>query len=365
MPNVCHLTWYATRTRGQALLILALTTAALVCCPSAALAPHAETAGAAQGGKDLELYRHIVERVHGGESYYDAAGAELRAGGYPTGSVFNWRPPTYAWFLGSLPDPAWGQVLFVLAALATLLLAYGVLEPAVGTWPAVIGILLLSGPFLWGIDGDAFLVQELWAGLLIALSDCAYARGQWRLGFCVAVFALFFRELCFPYCLIAAYFARRQSRPREFTLWLIAFVLYALSYACHALAVLRHITPSDRLPESWLQLGGIPFVLATCRMNVYLFSLPSWVSALYLPLSLLGLAGWRGGMGPRLALSAAAYVAAFTIVGQPFNEYWGLLYAPLLPFGFVLVPAALRDLFTAVLRPATTSSATPAPSAVA
>jgi len=86
----------------------------------------------------------------------------------------------------------------------------------------------------------------------------------------------------------------------------------------------------------------------TCRMNAYLFNAPLWLSALYLPLALLGLAGWRGWTGARLALTAAAYVAAFAVVGQPFNDYWGLLDAPLFAFGFAAAPAALRDLYVAI-----------------
>jgi hypothetical protein len=73
-----------------------------------------------------------------------------------------------------------------------------------------------------------------------------------------------------------------------------------------------------------------------------------WLSAVYLPIALLGLAGWRGILGARLGLTAAAYVTAFAVVGQPFNDYWGLMYAPLLAFGFAAAPATLRDLYTAV-----------------
>src|SRR5262245_1064005 len=69
---------------------------------------------------DLRLYRAIVDRVHHGEPYYDAAEAELRARGYPMRSVFNWRPPLYAWLLGHLPALAWGRALFIILALSTV-----------------------------------------------------------------------------------------------------------------------------------------------------------------------------------------------------------------------------------------------------
>jgi hypothetical protein len=105
------------------------------------------------------------------------------------------------------------------------------------------------------------------------------------------------------------------------------------------------------MPGSWVQFGGAHFLLVTCRMNGYLFRAPLWVSAIYLPLTLLGLAGWRSGTGTRLAWTAGAYVTAFAVVGQPFNDYWGLLDAPLLALGFAAAPDALRDLIRALAKP--------------
>ena len=69
------------------------------------------------------------------------------------------------------------------------------------------------------------------------------------------------------------------------------------------------------------------------------------VAAIFLALSLLGLAARRGADGARIALTVAAYLLAFCFVGNPrINDYWGLLYVGLLPFGFVQMPIALRDL---------------------
>jgi hypothetical protein len=284
-------------------------------------------------GGDLRVYRSIVARVHAGESYYDAAGSELRAQGYPTGSLFNWRPPLYAWLLAALPAPEWGQALLCLLAFATLLLSFSLAQRQAGRGLAVATVLLLAGAFLWCIDGDAFFSQELWAGVLIALSICAYGLGYWPLGLAAALFSLFYRELTAPYCLVALFLSWQYGRRRETLLWLLGFALYGSFLAFHASQVQGHVTPADRLPGSWLQFGGPTFVLATSRMNTFLFRLPLWVGALYLPAALFGLTRWRGETGVRLGLTAAAYVAAFAVVGQPFNEYWGLLDAPLLAFG--------------------------------
>jgi hypothetical protein len=336
--------FFATRCRWQSLALLLLTIAGVICCLSVALWGDSAPRTAGQGGRDLLLYRHIVERVHAGENYYDAAASELRDQGYPTGSLFNWRPPLYAWLIGSLPSPAWGQILVILLAVVTLLLAFTLLQSQAGRGHAVVGVLLLLGVFLWCVDGDAFLAQELWSGMLLTLSVCAYGQQRQRLGFAAGLAAVFFRELALPYAGIALLLAWRQGRRKEMAAWVVGLLLYGLFMVFHGMEVARRITPADHLPASWIQFGGTAFLLATCRMNSFLFAAPPWVSAIYLPLSLLGLLCWRGETAARLGLTILAYLAAFAVVGQPFNNYWGLMYAGLLPFGLVWAPAVLSDL---------------------
>lgn len=319
----------------------------MIWCQAAALCPKKSEASVAGNGSDLRLYRRIVECVHNGEDYYEAAGREMRAVGYPTGSVFNWRPPFYAWLISALPTPTWAQaVLTALAGLA-LLLACTVMQREGGIGRVAAGILPLVGAFSWCIDGDAFLSQELWSGILICLSICAYAHDRWLLGLGAGLLALFYRELALPYCLTALFLAWRQHRPKEIAGWLSGLGLYGIYMLLHISAVKGQTHPGDHFHASWVQFGGAGFVLVTCRMNAYLFNLPLWACALYLLLALLGLAGWRGWTGARLALTAGAYVAAFAVVGQPFNDYWGLLTTPLLACGFGAAPQALRDLFLA------------------
>src|SRR5262249_52413538 len=120
--------------------------------------------------------------------------------------------------------------------------------------------------------------------------------------------------------------------------------------------VTSRLTAEDELivGENWLVFGGLRFVLLTARMNRFFFTAPAWLHAIYVPLALLGLAGWRGMLGLRMFLTALAFVLAFCVVGNPrINDYWGLLYVGLLPFGIAWAPLALRDLVRAALgRPA-------------
>src|SRR5207245_2542855 len=154
----------------------------------------------------------------------------------------------------------------------TMIVACALMGREGGIGRAAAGILPLVGALYWCIDGDAFLSQELWAGILIALSVCLCALDHWRLGLALRLAALFRRELALRFCL----------------------------------------------------------------------------GAVYLPPALLGLAGWRGWTGARLALTAGLYIAAFAVVGQSFNDYWGLINAPLLAFGIAAAPEALHHLSMAI-----------------
>jgi len=352
MPSTSPTTGFADLSRRQAALILGAAAAMMIWCLCAAFAPKKTEQPVAGNGSDLRLYRRIVECVHAREDYYEAAGREMRAVGYPTGSIFNWRPPLYAWLIGSLPTPTWAQAILAMIAVFTTLLAWTIMLREGGRIRVAVGILPLIGAFSWCIDGDAFFSQELWAGTLVCLSIGAYARNRWQEGQAAGLFALFLRELAMPYCLMALFLAWRQQRRTEIAGWLIGLGLYGIYMALHVLSVRERILPEDRLPASWIQFGGAAFLLVTCRMNAYLFNLPLWASALYLPLALLGLVGWRGETGERLALTAGVYVAAFAIVGQPFNDYWGLITAPLLACGIAAAPEALYDLFRGLTFPA-------------
>ena len=156
-------------------------------------------------GADLMLYRRIVERIRGGEGYYAVTGEELRKRGYPTHSVFNWRLPVLGWSLGHLPSTKTGQVLSVILASMTLL-----------TWmiafhqrnysfiQLMFGGLLLTGPLLYSLLPDPFLIHEFWAGTLILLSLAAYGRGWRSLSVILWAYGPFLEGINTSFCLYHA-----------------------------------------------------------------------------------------------------------------------------------------------------------------
>lgn len=303
---------------------------------------------------DYSLYHRIVERVHGGEGYYDAAASELRAGGYPLRPFLTWRTPTLAWILGVLPsmDGIWG-LLYVLGmtglSVIALFLWSGVMEGQVAPWLRWICAILLAAQ-LWITTVLAPFQHEVWAGLGVALALALHGRGFWRTSVAAGVLAVFIRELALPLLVIMLALAWWRRQRGEAIAWLLGLVAFGAFLGFHAWMVTSHVTQADRLGPGWLQTGGWPFVLMTARANVFLLWPPSWVAGLVLPLVLLGLAGWPGSTGARVFLLVMAYVISFLFVGRPIHAYWGLLYAPLLPPGLILAPRVLGDLVRAAVR---------------
>jgi hypothetical protein len=296
---------------------------------------------------DVYLYMTEVRRIHSGENYYQVAAEELPSQGYPTASVFNWRMPLPMWLIGKLPDPLAGRLVLIAAAVAMLLMSFeaAAREQANVYRLAIPLTLLLCGPVLPCFQGNVFVLSEVWAGIFIAVSLAAYGVNLRFLGATMGLAALFFRELALPYCLMCFALALWERRPKESAVWIAGLVGWAVFYGLHCWTVSHLIAAAaEGHKQGWFRFGGLTFVVAVAQMNSCLVLLPVWVTVVYFVLSIIGFAGWQSAWGRRITLAACIYIAAFSIVGQEFNRYWGLLIAPLFCFGAVHAPRALADL---------------------
>ncbi len=303
---------------------------------------------------DVFLYMSEIKRIHAGENYYQVAAEELVAQGYPTASVFNWRTPLPMVLIGKLPSVLLGRLILIAAGIATLLMAF---EATAREQPNVYRLavplaLLLIGPMLPYFQANVFVLTEVWAGGMMALSLCAYGVNLRFLGASMALAALFLRELALPYCVLGLALALWQRRPKESLVYVVGLIGWGVFYGLHCWKVSHLITAAAAAHrQGWVQFGGLTFVIAVAQMNACLVLLPVWVTVIFLALAMIGLAGWQTAWGMRIALTTCLYVVAFSIVGQEFNRYWGLMIAPLFCFGAVRAPAALRDLWRAAKLP--------------
>ncbi|WP_374627052.1 hypothetical protein [Devosia sp.] len=323
--------WLAVGLAG--LLMALLLVVALGRPPPVASGPE----GAAAAG-DLVSYQRIVERLRAGADYYVAAHEVLVADGFGVTSVFNWRLPGWASLMAALPD-GWLQGGLAALAVGGLLLVYRMLRD---DGPLVAGLASLAvGLSLAGIavpESAAF--SEVAAGTLILVSVAAYGNGWRWAGLAAGLAALFLRELAAPYVVVALAMAVGRRQWREAAGWGIGLAAFAVYFGWHWWRVIGTIVAGDPgYVEGWIQFGGLDFVLATAGFNGLLSLAPEWVTALLMPMALLGLWAWP--KGGRALWTVLAFVALFLVVGKPFNAYWGALYTPVLMLGLGWAPAAI------------------------
>ncbi len=295
---------------------------------------------------DIRLYWDVVHRVERGETYYAAMHAELTRQGYPTASVFNWRTPPVLWLMARLPEPTDGTTLILCAAAALITAAFFAQRTGSGDVTAYAGGFLTLGAVLPAFVSDVCILPVEWGAVCAGLSLCCFARNRAGLAVLLGTLAAFFSELTLGYALLMAAMAAWNGQRRELLLWSAGLLTFAGWFCWHAAMVSRTVGIPDVVDaRAWLQFGGLPFLIATAQMNCWLLPLPSWLAAIYLPTALLGLAHWHSGTGRRCTLFAGSYCVLFLCVGQPFNQYWGLLLAPPLAWGAVRAPCVLWDLW--------------------
>ncbi len=247
------------------------------------------------------------------------------------------RPPTLAFLLTALPDVAARRIALDLLALGVLV-AWAVrlkaMLPPLGLGLAVFAVATGLMPVL---AGQAYLMHETWAGLLIALSLALRRPGAFGWSLAVGFAAVLIRELAAPYLVAMAVMALHERRRGEALAWAGALIAFALMLGLHGWLVGLNTLPTDRHSQGWLALGGWPFVLHALQWNAVLAAGPGWLTAVLVPLALAGAAV----SGGRLGLVVLGYVAALLVFGRPENAYWGLVLTPLLPLGLVRLATAL------------------------
>ncbi len=328
----------------MAALLLAFIAALLAIGLGAQLASH--PAGPARTpGADAALYRHTIQDVARGQSYYAAAPRELRRGGFPLRPFMAVRPPLLAIALARLPgEPARAGVLALLAVACFSAWAWRLRQGAAAhPWRYAGMLLLLLGGVGPGFAPNAYLFHETWAGLLIALSLALHNPRRWAVSVALGLVAALLRELAAPYLLVMAAFAVIEGRRAEAAAWGGALAAFAAALAVHAMAASAAATAADLGSPGWLGLGGWPFVLSTIRWNALLLAAPGWVAAVAAPVAVLGLLTGPGGLARRIGAVALGYAAGFCVVGRVDNAYWGLLTAPLWPLGLMAAAMGLRS----------------------
>jgi hypothetical protein len=301
---------------------------------------------------DVALYYAIALGVQNGDDYYGSAHKELSARGYPSKSVLNWRPPLLAVLLGNLANIESGRLIVSGLAVAALLLWVQYFARKGDLLLTIFCGAIVGIPLLLPTVGINYLLHECWAGTLIALSLAGFANRRMAVCFIAGFASLLIRETTLIYILTMLFCAIKDRQIREVRIWFGVIAAFFLMMIFHAMSVANIISEADHSGPGWLAFGGYGFVLGTSLWNIWLNSLPQWLLASLMPTLVLGVTTRRGGVGLRICLTLVAYLCTFSVIGRPDNSYWGLMYAPLLSFGFLWGGAALADLLRKIWTPA-------------
>lgn len=299
---------------------------------------------------DTALYKAVAARVSQGEGYYEAAFAEHRARGYPLKPFVTVRLPTLAWINAALgPTLAFGALQ--LLVVATIVVSCLRLRESFSTYRGQIGagFCVVFGA---AVLADPLLVvwHEVWAALLIALSLACRGTKHYAASVLLGVAAACIRELALPFLAVMAVMAVLDQRRSEALAWLVGLLVAVAGIAVHAMGVSLQVLDGDKASQGWASFGGWKLTLTMIQDSSLLTWLHLSITAILVPLALLGWAAWKGPTGTRGFLLVAGYCCGFMMLGRENNTYWGVMLAPIVFIGLAFVPAALVDLVRAARR---------------
>lgn len=301
--------------------------------------------------EDLALYDRVIARIRHGESYYDFIAAEHRQAHYPVTPGFAVRLPTLAYLDAWLGLP--GQIACAVLLMIGVILAWWRRlrdEPGGAEHLPMALTLLFVGASL-GLNRYYFVLHELWAGMLLALSFGLHRPGKrWLPSLLVAALALAIREHALPFVLLMAAMACWRRDWKEGAAWGALALVFLIALKIHLGIVAAQVLPTDRASDSWLALRGLSGSLSTVVLSSNLRFLPHWLAGPLVVLMIAGWAGWRAPAGAFATFLFLGYGLAFAIAGRPDNFYWGAMIAPAMFIGLAFAPQAVRSLIGAAAK---------------
>lgn len=301
---------------------------------------------------DEGLYRAIIVRVRDGENYYDAAVAEQRRRDYPVRPAMTVREPTVTYLnvLAGGPDNLYVALLGAgLCMILALMWRLESLAPGKNTWRVAV---ILSGLFSAAIFKPQYVVDsETWAALFIVLALLSRSLRWFWPSVAFGLLACFARELALPIMAVMFAFAWYEGKKKEAFAWLGATVVFLVAYGIHMELARSATSPGDPVSQGWLVWGGPQFVIETVRHSSALIVAPAWVTAVVIPLSVLGWLSRKSSFADRVLALLAVYFLAFLVIGRMQNTYWGTLYVVLIGAGLAFSISGLMTLRRIILNP--------------
>ncbi|MEO6717126.1 MAG: hypothetical protein ABIM50_07740 [Novosphingobium sp.] len=303
--------------------------------------------------EDLALYDRAIERIRRGENYYQFIVAEQRLARYPVRPGLAVRLPTLAYLDAWLGLP--GQYAAAIALLIAVMAVWWrrIADEPGGSRRRLLAMALLALGASLGVNRHFFVLHELWAGMLLALSFGLHrvksdmSPGRWGWSLATAALALAIRELTLPYVLLMAAMAFWRGDRREGFAWTVLVSAFLALMAFHLHIIAAQTLPSDPLSATWLEMRGLSGWISNVALSSNVRSLPHWLAGPLVMLAIFGWTSWRSAAGAFATLLYLGYGLAFMVAGRGDNYYWGFMVAPAMFIGLAFVPMGFRSLWRA------------------
>lgn len=305
--------------------------------------------------EDLKLYDVAIERIRGGENYYDFIAEEHRKSHYPVRPGLAVRLPTLAYISATIGETGQyvASVLLLIAVLTAWWFRLGS-EPG-GSDRRIWAMALLFVGASLGTNSYFFQLHELWSGMLIALAFGLHrpaisgSGGRWVASLLVAAMALAIREHSLPFVLLMAALAFWRKAWKEGAAWTALILVFFGMLAVHLQIVAQHALPSDPLSPSWWEFRGLSGWMSNIILSSNLRFLPGWLAGPAVILMIFGWSGWKTWAGVYGTLLYLGYGLLFMLAGRGDNFYWGVGIAPAMFIGLAFVPRAVKSLLRAAI----------------
>lgn len=300
---------------------------------------------------DLGLYRAIIERVRGGEGYYEVAVSEQVERGFATYPPMTVRLPMLSWVVAGLGEQGAHLALIVLVGAGIVAFLHATESMPLGRVEWIASTTLLAAGSALAFAPMSIYFHEIWAFGFILIGISAAARGKWWLAIIAALAAASFRELAAPFLLALMLLALLQANIRRALATAGASIVFVGAYLLHGKEI-KNLAGTNSTPSpNWLDFGGWPFIVDLIHTTTPIMVVPYWLAAVLIAFALVG---WFRlviiGSQPHRVMFAAwlSFVIVFLFIGAPNNIYWGLLFAALVLPGIAASPRGImlvaRDL---------------------
>lgn len=304
----------------------------------------------------LKSFYHMKE----GMSFYDANSASIktegRRGAPPPFHVSGWRLPTVFYFWSNIAENGehiW--YMFLILTVTVLSVLFFTMMRVSSSVLALFALSILEQYFYAPLVSVQFLLVEWWGVLFFLFGIVSFFQKRYSFGVLLLLVAALVRELFLLPVIIGLIMAIHANNKQLLLRFISALVVFFGFYMWHYFqsfhALFTHWGVYLAFSGQRFGHGGILFLRKTLAYGTLFFVTNQYkiqLSLIMLITTMFGSVFIYKNVPfiiKYLMVILFMYIGLFVFVGTDDNDYWGIVYVPLL---FVLFPIVLQQLISTI-----------------